>query len=87
MPLYLRSAASQGTYSNSLSFRCFHLGLVVESIREVRGVSHGIKALVELDSPIGEFQWHQKGVPIQQTIIILPITIGLLVYGNGVPIQ
>jgi len=33
-------------------------GLVVESIKEFGGASHGIKALVEFDPPIGEFQWH-----------------------------
>jgi hypothetical protein len=39
----------------------FTLGLTIESIKELGGASHGIKALVELDPPIGEFQWHQKG--------------------------
>jgi hypothetical protein len=30
-------------------------GLTIESIKELGGASHGIKALVELDPPIGEF--------------------------------
>jgi hypothetical protein len=38
-PLYPRSAMSQGVYPNSLSFRCFHVGLVVESIKELGGAS------------------------------------------------
>ncbi len=36
----------------------FTFGFTVESIRELGGASHGIRSLVELDSLIGEFQWH-----------------------------
>jgi hypothetical protein len=37
-------------------------GLVIKSIKELGGVSHGIRAMVELDPPIGEFQWRQRGL-------------------------
>jgi len=36
----------------------FTFGLKVEYVKEFKSVSHGIKILVEVDSPIGEFQWH-----------------------------
>jgi len=39
MPLYPRIATSQGAYPNSLYFRCFHLGFIVESIKEFGGAS------------------------------------------------
>jgi hypothetical protein len=38
----------------------FTFGLIVESIKELGGASQGIIALIELNPPIGEFQWHQK---------------------------
>jgi hypothetical protein len=40
------------------SFVVFTFGLKVESIKEFGNASHGIRALVEVDSPTGEFQWH-----------------------------
>jgi hypothetical protein len=42
-------------------FIVFTFGLAIKSVEEFGGVSHGIRALVELDPPIGEFQWHQRG--------------------------
>ncbi len=39
----------------------FTFGLVVESIKELAGASHGIIALVKLDPLIGEFRWHRRG--------------------------
>jgi hypothetical protein len=39
MPLYPRSATSQGAYPNSLSFHCFHLGFIVEFIKKLGGAS------------------------------------------------
>jgi hypothetical protein len=39
MPLYPQNVANQRTYPNSLSFRYFHLGLTIESIKELEGVS------------------------------------------------
>jgi len=36
-PFYPRSVVNQGMYPNSLSFRCFHLRFVVESIKELEG--------------------------------------------------
>jgi len=39
----------------------FTFGLVVESIKELAGASHGIRALVELDPLIKEFRWHRRG--------------------------
>jgi len=43
----------------------FTFGLVIESIKELGGASHGIKALVELDSFLGEFWWNQRGLVSQ----------------------
>jgi hypothetical protein len=40
MPLYPRSAMSQGMYPNSLSLYRFHFGHVVESIKELGGASY-----------------------------------------------
>jgi hypothetical protein len=37
-------------------FVVFTFGLTIESIKEFGGVSNGIRALVKLDPPIGEFQ-------------------------------
>jgi hypothetical protein len=37
------------------SFVVFTFGLTVESIKELGGVSHGIKIMVELNPLIGEF--------------------------------
>jgi hypothetical protein len=45
---------------NFLFFCCFHLILTFESIKELGSMSHGIRALVELNPLIGEFQWHRK---------------------------
>jgi hypothetical protein len=39
----------------------FTFRLVVESTKEFGGVSHGIRALVEIDPLIGEFLWHRRG--------------------------
>jgi len=39
-PFYPWSVTSKGTYFNSLSFRCFHPRLIVESIKELGGVSN-----------------------------------------------
>jgi hypothetical protein len=44
MPLYPRSATSQGACPNSLSFHCYHLGFVVESIKELGGASNKLKS-------------------------------------------
>jgi len=40
---------------------CFHLKFTFESIKNLKSASHGIRALVEFDSLIGEFRWHQRG--------------------------
>jgi hypothetical protein len=60
MPLYPRSVTSHGTYPNSSSFHCFHLRLVVESIKELRGasLSHFIKGKISL-------------IPMETILIIL----------------
>jgi hypothetical protein len=39
MLFYPQNVVSQGVYPNSLSFRCFHLGFKVESIKELGGAS------------------------------------------------
>jgi hypothetical protein len=41
-------------------FVVFIFGLAVESIKELRGASHGIIALVELDPPFGESNGTKK---------------------------
>jgi hypothetical protein len=43
----------------------FIFGLVIMSIKELGGASHGIRALVELDPLVGEFWWHWKGLVSQ----------------------
>jgi hypothetical protein len=50
MPLYPRNDANQGTYPNSSSFHCFHLGLAIESIEELEGASLGVLK-VAFESP------------------------------------
>jgi hypothetical protein len=57
MPLYPEMLQT-GEHAATPPFVVFTFGFAVESIQESGGVSHGIKALVELDPPIGEFQWH-----------------------------
>jgi len=55
-PLPLQSVASQGSQGvlpDSLFFRCFQFGLTFESIKELGGASHGIRAPIELDPLIG----------------------------------
>jgi hypothetical protein len=42
MPLYPQSVASQGAYPNSSFFRCVHLGLTFESIKEFGSVSNNV---------------------------------------------
>ncbi len=39
MPFYPQSVANQGACSNSLLFRCFHLRLTFESIKELGNAS------------------------------------------------
>ncbi len=39
----------------------FTFDLAFESFKECEGASHGIRAPVKLDPPIGEFRWHWKG--------------------------
>jgi hypothetical protein len=36
-------------------FIVFTFGFEIESIKEFRGASHGIKALIELNPPVGTF--------------------------------
>jgi hypothetical protein len=43
MPLYPQNVVNQGTYPNSLSLCCFHLRLIVESIKELGGALVGLK--------------------------------------------
>jgi hypothetical protein len=50
MPLYPRSVASWGVYYNSLSFHCFHLQFVVESIKELGGASIGVYVGMEFNN-------------------------------------
>ncbi len=52
------------TPCSSLLFR-FHLKFTFESIKKLRSASHGIRILVEFDSLIREFRWHQRG-PVNQ---------------------
>jgi len=37
-------------------------GLAIKFIKELGGVSHGIRAMLEFDPPIREFQWRQRGL-------------------------
>jgi hypothetical protein len=46
MPLYPRSAMSQGACPNFLFFRCFHLKLTFESLEEVGNVSSEVLVVI-----------------------------------------
>jgi hypothetical protein len=51
VPLYPWSAMNWGAYLNSLSFQCFHLGFVVEFIKELGGTSH-VTCTTNIDASI-----------------------------------
>jgi hypothetical protein len=57
-PLPLKVLRAREHAPTPSPFDVFTFGLIVKSIKELMGASHGIRALVELDPLIEKFRWH-----------------------------